>query len=162
MFLLRYVALLALVLWLGAMIALGALVAPSTFRVLQASDPTAGRALAGAVFGDILRHFHLMAYGCGLVLMACFIVKKLVGPPPAAFALRLAIVVLMLVLDAYSGVWITRGIEQVQSEVSGSISSLPTTDARRERFDRLHPTSTMLMTINIGLGLVLLAWYARE
>jgi hypothetical protein len=42
------------------------------------------------------------------------------------------------------------------------MSALPQTDARKARFDRLHGMSTTLMTINIGLGLVLLYWYVRE
>ena len=49
---LRYVYVLALVVWLGGMVVLGAIVAPATFQVLQASAPATGRALAGAVFGD--------------------------------------------------------------------------------------------------------------
>jgi hypothetical protein len=50
----------------------------------------------------------------------------------------------------------------VQAQVSGPISALPAADARRIEFDRLHQTSTALMTLNIGLGLVLLFWYVRE
>ena len=43
----RYVYVLALVVWLGGMVALGAVVAPTIFQVLQAGDPANGRALAG-------------------------------------------------------------------------------------------------------------------
>jgi hypothetical protein len=50
----------------------------------------------------------------------------------------------------------------VQSQVSGPVSQLPKEDPRRVQFDRLHRTSTMLMTMNMGLGLVLLFWYVRE
>jgi hypothetical protein len=42
------------------------------------------------------------------------------------------------------------------------VSRLPESDERRIRFDQLHARSTMLMTMNIGLGLVLLFWYVRE
>jgi uncharacterized protein DUF4149 len=158
----RYVALVALVVWLGGMIVLGAVVAPSTFRVLQASEAAAGRALAGAVFGDVLRHFHLAAYACGGVLVLCLIVQKLVGPPPSAFPIRLSIVAFMLALDVYSGVVVSGEIARVQSEVSVPISSLPVGDPQRSRFDQLHARSTTLMTIEMALGLVLLFWYARE
>src|SRR5262249_57296914 len=80
----RYVALLALVVWLGGMVMLGAVVAPSTFRVLQAADPAAGRVLAGALFGEILRLFHLLAYACGALIILALVVMKFVGPPPPA------------------------------------------------------------------------------
>ena len=48
---LRYVYLLALVIWLGGMVILGALVAPTTFQILQSIEPSTGRALAREVFG---------------------------------------------------------------------------------------------------------------
>jgi uncharacterized membrane protein len=162
MLVIRYLALLTLVVWLGGMVILGLLVAPSTFRVLQATDPANGRMLAGAVFGEILRHFHLVAYACGLILLVCLFVMKFVGPPPQAFVLRSAIVFGMLVVAAYSGVPVTRELAAIQSQVAGPVSRLPATDPRRVRFDRLHRTSTALMTLNMGLGLVLLFWYVRE
>jgi len=158
----RYLALVALVVWLGGMVVLGLLVAPSTFGVLQAADPVSGRMLAGAVFGEILRRFHLLAYGCGAILLVCLFAIKFIGPPPDGFLVRAGIVVVMLALALYSGVPVSRGIAQIQSQVSGPISQLPDTDPRRVRFDRLHQVSTTLMTVNMGLGFVLLLWYARE
>jgi hypothetical protein len=144
------------------MIVLGLLVAPSTFRVLQATDPAAGRMLAGALFGDILRQFYLVAYGCGALILLCLFVMKFMGPPPHAFILRAAIVAVMLALAVYAGMPVSREIARIQSQVSGPMNALPRTDPRRVRFDRLHATSTTLMTINMGLGLVLLYWYVRE
>jgi uncharacterized membrane protein len=158
----RYVALVALVVWLGGMVILGLLVAPSTFGVLQSADTANGRMLAGAVFGTILRRFHYVAYACGAILYIALFVMKFVGPPPQAFVVRAVLVFVMLVVALYSGVPVTREIEQIQSQVSGPVSRLPETDQRRIRFDQLHQRSTMLMTLNMGLGLVLLYWYVRE
>jgi uncharacterized membrane protein len=164
MIVIRYVALAVLVIWLGGMIVLGLLVAPSTFGVLQASasDPGSGRVLAGAVFGEILRRFHLLAYGCGAILLTSLFMMKFIGPPPQAFVVRAAVVAVMLALAVYSGVPVSREIAALQAQVSGPMSALPQTDARKARFDRLHSLSTTLMTINMGLGLVLLYWYVRE
>lgn len=162
MFAVRYVALAALVVWLGGMILLGALVAPLTFRVLQVSDPVAGRVLAGALFGEILRAFHLLAYGCGALIIVSLLLMKFVGPPPRAFIARIGIVVVMLALEVYSAGPVTHAIADVQSQVSGPINQLAETDARRMTFDRLHRTSTALMTVNLAFGLVLLFWYVRE
>jgi hypothetical protein len=158
----RYLALVALVVWLGGMVVLSLLVAPATFGVLAASDAVSGRLLAGAVFGEILRRFHLLAYACGAILIVCLFVIKFIGPPPHGFLVRVGIVAVMLALALYSGVPVSRGIAQIQSQVSGPISRLPDTDPRRIRFDRLHLMSTTLMTVNMGLGFVLLFWYARE
>jgi hypothetical protein len=158
----RYVALLALLVWLGSMITLGLLVAPATFQVLQGADPSNGRVLAGLLFGDILRRFHLVAYACGAALLISFFIMKFVGPPPSGFVVRSALAAAMLAVALYSGIRVTGELEAVQAGVHGPMSRLPTTDARRVRFDQLHRRSTMLMTINIGLGLVLLFWYVRE
>ena len=71
MLFIRYLALAALVVWVGGMVILGLVVAPQTFRVLQASNPVDGRILAGALFGAILRQFHFVAYACGAILLVC-------------------------------------------------------------------------------------------
>src|SRR5437016_3528157 len=121
----RYVTLLTLVVWLGGMIMLGALVAPLTFGVLQAADPTGGRVLAGALFGEILRIFHLIAFGCGALMIVALLVTKFVGPPPRAVVVRIAVVVVMLALEGYSAGPVTREISGVQAQVSGPINRLP-------------------------------------
>src|SRR6185436_4843567 len=61
MFLLRYVALLALVVWVGGLFALGAIAAPAAFDVMAARQIADGRLLAGAVFGEILRRFFVVS-----------------------------------------------------------------------------------------------------
>ena len=66
---LRYVYVFALVVWLGGMIVLGALVAPTTFQILQATEPTTGRELAGEVFGATIARFHYVAYAAGGLLL---------------------------------------------------------------------------------------------
>jgi hypothetical protein len=161
---LRYAYVLALVVWLGGMILLGAVVAPSVFQVLQARAPEAGRILAGAVFGTVLDRFHYVAYGCGGVILFTLIVMALLGPRPAAFAVRTAVVSFMLGVALYSGFVVLRSVKQLQHEIGVDVSpsSLPADDARRVRFDQLHLLSTRLMMINMLGGLVLLFWEARE
>jgi hypothetical protein len=121
-----------------------------------------GRVVAGALFGEILRIFHLLAYACGGLVFVCLLVLKYVGPPPRAAFSRLGLVAAMLALEIYAGVPVMREIESLQSQVKGPMNALAETDARRVRFDRLHQTSTVLMTVNMALGLVLLSWYVRE
>jgi hypothetical protein len=162
MFLVRQIGLVALAVWLGGMGVLAVLVAPTTFFVLEAADAHTGRVLAGAVLGEVLRRFHLLAYACGGIILLCLLIAKFVGPPPRAFKLRTGIVAVMLVIALYSGVPLTNQLSNLQFSVAGPVNALPETDAKRSRFDRLHATSTALFTINIALGVVLLAWYARE
>ena len=159
---LRYVYILTLVVWLGGMVALGALVAPTTFQVLQAHEPVAGRELAGEVFGSILARFHYVAYGAGAVLLVSLLLMRLLGPRPLAFGVRAAIVGAMLLAALYSGVIVLRQIDEVQQEAGGLPSRLPLSDARRVRFDELHLLSTRLMMLTMAGALVLLYWEARE
>jgi hypothetical protein len=159
---LRYAYVLALVVWLGGMVVLGAIVAPATFQVLQASAPENGRLLAGALFGDILARFHYVAYAAGVVLLVTLGTMAVLGPRPRHFALRIGLVFAMLLVAVYSGVVVLGTIDAIQAEVGGLPSLLPAADARRIRFDSLHVLSTRLMMANIVGALALLFWEARD
>jgi len=159
---LRYVYVLALAVWFGGMILLGAIVAPATFQVLQAAMPDAGRALAGDVFGTMLARFHYVAYAAGALLIVTLFAMRLLGPRPHGVGVRVAIVTAMLASALYSGLVVSAQIDAVQQESAGLPSRLPETDARRIRFDELHQLSTRLMLLNIVGALALLYWEARE
>ena len=169
MLMLRYVYVLALTVWLGGMIVLGAVVAPGTFGVLPDMEPGSGRALAGAVFGAVLARFHYVAYGAGAVLLIVLLTLAVLGPRPRHFALRTALVAVMLAVALYSGLVVLAEIDGIQSQLAALStgeatlpSQLPATDARRLRFDYLHQLSTRLMMVNVAGGLLLLIWEARE
>ncbi|HKE84244.1 MAG TPA: DUF4149 domain-containing protein [Vicinamibacterales bacterium] len=155
---LRYVYIVALVAWLGGMIVLGALVAPATFQVLQASAPEIGRALAGELFGVILARFHYLAYAAGALLLLTMAAMALLGPRPRGLAVRSVIAALMLGVAIYSGVIVLGRISAIQREAGVLPSRLPAGDARRVRFDELHTLSTRLMMVNVIGALALLYW----
>jgi hypothetical protein len=159
---LRYVYVLTLVIWLGGMIVLGALVAPMTFQVLQAHDPSTGRELAGELFGSILARFHYVAYGAGGLLLATLFAMRLLGPRPRTFGVRAAIVAVMLLISLYSGLVVLSQIDALQAESGVAPSQLAAGDVRRIRFDELHLLSTRLMLVTMAGALVLLYWEARE
>lgn len=144
---LRYVYVLALALWLGGMVVLGAVVAPL---------------LGGAVFGAILSRFHYLAYAAGTLALLSLAAMALLGPRPRGFAVRSAIVALMLLIAIYSGFVVLREVDAIQQIVGGLPSSLPAEDVRRLRLDELHQRSTQLMMVNIIGALVLLYWEAKE
>ena len=158
---LRYVYVLALVVWLGGMVVLGAVVAPGVFEVLPSSDPVNGRAVAGELFGALLSRFHYVAYAAGALLLATLAVMALLGPRPRGFAVRCAISGTMLLVALYSGFVVLGTIDAIRGEV-GLPSRLPATDERRVRFDELHVLSTRLMMVNIVGALALLYWEARS
>jgi len=89
-------------------------------------------AMTAARFGGLMARVDLVAYACGAATIVGLFVMKFVGPPPAAFIPRAAIAVLMLLVAAAAAA----------ASASG--------------------TAAMLITVNIALGFVLLAWYVRE
>jgi hypothetical protein len=139
---LRYLYLLALVMWLGGMSIAGLVVAPATFGVLEAWNPTTGRVLAGQVF--------------------VLTVQRLLGPRPRSYGIRVGLLGLMLALTVYSGVSIAPRIDRLQAEVAGPMNTLAATDPRRVEFDHLHGLSTALVMATLVGGLVLMAWETRE
>jgi hypothetical protein len=74
MILVRYATLVALVIWLGA--------------------------LMNQRFGDLIGRGAVVTYGCGGAVLVGLFVLKFMGPPPRAFVVRAAIALLMLALGA--------------------------------------------------------------
>jgi hypothetical protein len=154
---LRYAGLLALTLWVGGLVVLGAIGAPAIFAVLAARHVAGDRVIAGAIFGEILGRFHLLAYACGVVLMGSLIARGIMGPRPIMFAVRLAIAFVMLIATAYSGLVVSANIARVQAEIGAAApSSLAPEDPRRVAFGRLHALSTGLAVVPVLGGLFLL------
>ena len=106
MLLLRFAAVLTLVVWVGGLLALGGVVAPAIFDVAAAQHVSDGRLLSGAIFGEILRRFNLITYGAGIVLLLTLVVRAILGPRPRRFAWRAALVLVMLATSVYSGVFL--------------------------------------------------------
>ena len=155
---LRYVALLALVVWIGGLIALGAIAAPAIFDVLGGQAVADGRLLAGATFGEILRRFALVSYGAGVLLLATLIIRAILGPRPRRFAWRAAVAILMLAATAYAGIAVAGRIRDIQRQIHVAPSSLPADDPRRIEFGRLHGLSTSLQLVPLLGGLALMYW----
>jgi hypothetical protein len=159
---LRYLYVLALVMWLGGMSIAGLVVAPTTFGVLEGWNPATGRVLAGQVFGAILARMHLIAYVSGALMVIVLTVQRLLGPRPRSYGIRVGLLGLMLACTAYSGVLVAPRINNLQSEVSGPMNALAANDPRRLEFDRLHGLSTTLVMATLVGGLVLVGWETRE
>jgi hypothetical protein len=158
---LRYAALLALVVWVGGLITLGAVVASTAFDVLGVTG-AAGRQQAGALFGEILRRFHLITYGCGGVILISLIARALLGPRPRRFAIRVSLAAVMLAASAWVGTVIAPEIGRMQRETGAPLASLPSTDPRREAFERLHRLSSRLEFVPFLGGLALLFWELKD
>jgi uncharacterized membrane protein len=162
MFLLRYAAVLAVVVWVGGLVALGGVAAPSAFEVMAAREVPDGRMLAGALFGEMLRRFTLISYAAGGVVILTLIVRRILGPRPHRFAWRAGLAAVMLASTAYGSMVVATRIQRLQRDLAVSPSSLPADDARRIEFGRLHGLSTALQLVPLLGGLALLFWEIKE
>ena len=107
---LRYLYVLALAIWLGGMV--------------------------GELFGTANARFPYVASICGATLVVTLAAMKVLGPRPAAFALRLLLAAAMLMVALYSGF---------------AITAAP-----------FHQLASRLLMTNLAGALVLLYWEARN
>lgn len=159
---LRFAALVALTVWVGGLIVLGAVAAPSVFDVTAARGVADDRVVAGAIAGEAFRRFHLLSYGCGLLLFVTLAARAVLGPRPVYLAARLIVVIVMLVAAGYSGLVLTGDIEALRVDIGVAPSSLPEDDPRRAAFGRLHALSTALQLIPVLGGLALMLFELKD
>ena len=159
---LRYVYVVALAIWVGGLITIGSVVAPSAFTVLEAISDAGPQSLAATLVGEVLRRFHVVGYAAGALLLSTLILMKVVGPRPPGFGARLVLVSAMLGVSLVTGFWVDPQIASMRASVGVPIGTLAPDDARRVRFGRLHGLSTTLMAVTALAGLALCYWETRE
>lgn len=141
------VAVMALAIWIGGLVALGACVAPLVFKMVPA--PTSGEAM-GAVF----RRFDLIAMSCAVVVLGCEAVRIWVREGSATNAERLR----GLLAVTAAGAAIYGGLE-----LSPSIVALHAAGAVRGfgengvKLDRIHDLAEAVAKVEVTVGFFLLA-----
>src|SRR4030095_6617736 len=125
MVLLRYLYVVALVVWVGGLVVAGALVAPSVFGVLQAWNASEGRVLAGQVFGEVLLRLTWLSYAMGAAMFITLTLHRLLGARPVKYGIRVGIMALMLMMMMITGFYLIPEVDSIQAQVSGPISELP-------------------------------------
>jgi Domain of unknown function (DUF4149) len=162
MVLLRYLYVVALVLWVGGLITAGALVAPSVFGVLQAWNESQGRVLAGQVFGEVLLRLTWLSYAMGAVMFITLTLHRLLGARPVKYGIRVGIMGLMLLMMMVTGFILIPQVDAIQAQVQSPVAQLADTHPLRLEFNRLHGISNILFSITAIGGLALCWWEARE
>jgi Domain of unknown function (DUF4149) len=158
---LRYAAVLALALWTGGLVVVGAVAAPSVFDILGARSAE-GRVLAGAVVGALLERFTMIAYGCAAVVLLSLVTRGVLGPRPRRFAYRVGGLLLMIAATVYAGSVVAPRIAAMQRSIGTAPSALAESDPRRIEFGRLHGTSVSLQLVPLLGGLALLFWELKD
>lgn len=155
---LRFLMLLALVVWLGGLIFFAFVVAPTVFS--PGLLPT--RHLAGEIVGRSLGALHWMGIISGIVfLIASMIYSRVTVGHARPLAGRHLLIALMLGLTLISQFAITPKMHALRAE-AGVIDNLSLDNPVRMDFDRLHVWSEKFEEGVFFLGLVALFLTARS
>jgi uncharacterized membrane protein len=149
---LRFLMLLSLVVWLGGLIFLAFVLAPTAFS--PGLLPT--RHMAGSIVGRSLDVLHYMAIVSGIVfLIASMLYSRMTVGTARPLAARHLLIVLMLLLTVISQFAISPKMHAIRAEV-GVIDNVPPDNALRMEFNRLHMWSEKFEEAVLLLGLVAL------
>jgi uncharacterized protein DUF4149 len=152
---LRFLMLLALTVWLGALIFFP-VVAQISFSVLPSPH------LAGLVVRNSLIALHWMGMSAGVVFLACSIAESRAALGRFSF-LRASnlLIAIMLVLSAISQFNIIPRMDSLRA-AAGEIAQLPASDPIRGQFDALHVWSTRIESLVLALGVIVLYLTVRR
>ncbi len=134
----RWLHAVALSLWLGGLVAIGAVVAPAAFSVLGSSNPQ----LAGRIVGDSLRVFNGVCYVCGGLLLLSQLLLWTRSPRRPA-ALCLLTTLFLLGTAVYQGQVLFPHMDALQAS------------GQRAAFDILHRRYEAV-SVDVQLPLLLL------
>ncbi|HMJ52785.1 MAG TPA: DUF4149 domain-containing protein [Polyangiaceae bacterium] len=141
------VAVMALAIWIGGLVALGACAAPLVFKIVPA--PFSGEAM-GAVF----RRFDMIAMSCAVVVLGCEAVRIWVREGSATTAERLRGLLAVTAAGAaiYGGVELSPSI--VALHAAGAVRGLGENGVK---LDRIHDLAEAVAKVEVTVGFFLLA-----
>jgi uncharacterized membrane protein len=141
------VAVMALAIWIGGLVALGACAAPLVFKIVPA--PTSGEAM-GAVF----RRFDVIAISCAVVVLGCEAVRIWVREGSATNAERLRGLLAVIAAGAaiYGGVELSPSI--VALHAAGAVRGFGENGVA---LDRIHDLAEVVAQVEVTVGFFLLA-----
>lgn len=149
---LRFLMLLSLVVWLGGLIFLAFVEAPTAFT--PGLLPT--RHMAGSIVGRSLDVLHYMAIASGILfLVSSMLYSRTTQGNARPMAARHLLIVLMLLLTVISQFAISPKMHAIRAEI-GVIDNVPLDDPLRREFNRLHIWSEKFEEAVLLLGIVAL------
>jgi len=144
--------LLSLVVWVGGLIFLAFVEAPTAFS----PGLLPSRHMAGSIVGRSLDLLHYMAIISGIVfLIASMLYSRVATGNARPLAARHLLIALMLLLTVISQFAISPKMHAIRAEV-GVIDNVPLDDPLRREFNRLHVWSEKFEEAVLLLGLVAL------
>jgi len=155
---LRFLLLLAIVVWIGGIIFLAFVEAPTAFT--PGMLPT--RHMAGSIVGRSLDLLHYMGIASGIVfLIASMVYYRVTVGSARPLSIRHLLIALMLILTLISQFAVTPRMHALRAQAV-VIDNLSFNNPIRSEFDRLHIWSEKLEEAVLLLGLVALFRTAQE
>ena len=156
MSILRFLMFLSLCVWIGGIIFLSFVEAPTAFGVLPS------RHMAGTVVGHSLGVLHWMGLFSGIIFLGCsMLLSSLTAGSADPLAARHILICLMLLLTVVSQFGISPKMSALRAQF-GDIDTVPVTDPGRLQFDSLHVWSVRLEVAVLLMGLAALYMASRS
>ena len=138
---LHFVHTTALGLWVGGIVAIGVLAAPTTFKLLP------NRRQAGTLMGAILRRFDRLVVGCIVALVVTSVLFILwYGRMSRWYAIEYVCIGMMSTSAIYSMLVLAPRIRRLREEHNGDHPDFP----------QLHRLAVLIMQFNLACGTVAL------
>lgn len=146
--LIKWLHLLALIVWLGEIVFFSFVVAPSIFRLFDTAE-------AGRAVGAIFPIYYRVGYACGLFLVVTCVVFLVSGDAPAWWGLAGVASALMLAATLYAGLV----IQPRASAMRTMIHDPAAPQTVKDEFGRLHRMAVILngVVLLCGLGVSLVS-----
>lgn len=151
MAIIKFFHLLSLVIWIGGMVFLVTIGAPSIFKILP-------RETAGDVLGDIFPKYWIMGYLCSataLITIVILSLKEQIYPWG-----RIGLLILMTTLTLYLGLGVASKAREVRLQIR-TVEDTSRREILKTEFKGLHKWSVLLNVIILisGLGVIFLMVY---
>jgi Domain of unknown function (DUF4149) len=155
MSILRFLMLLSLVVWIGGIVFLSFVEAPTAFSVLPS------RHMAGSVVGHSLGILHWIGLFAGVVFLgSSMLLSSLTTGSAQPLTARHILICAMLLLTLISQFGISPKMATLRAQF-GDIDTVPANDPGRLQFDSLHQWSVRLEVVVLLLGLAAIYLTAR-
>lgn len=155
MSILRFLMFLSLTVWIGGIIFLSFVEAPTAFGVLPS------RHMAGTVVGHSLGILHWMGLFAGIIFLgSSMLLSSLTTGAAHPLAARHILICLMLLLTVVSQFGISPKMATLRAQF-GDIDTVPATDPGRMQFDSLHVWSVRLEVAVLVMGMAVLYLTSR-
>jgi uncharacterized membrane protein len=131
----RWVHLVALIVWIGAVVFFSFVVAPAIFRTFPPPAVEAGR-----VIGAIFPVYYRIGYVCGVVLLLTALALLAAAPARAWFAVESVVLAGMLAATLYAGTIILPRATELRPQIHDPAAPA----SAKAEFDRLHHLAVVL------------------